>query len=362
LLSGVVHMPKTEKLLAGVPRSTVDWLLAEENPAVAVLSRRTLLGERDDADTKALWARRNEYAPVRTILEAQHDDGSWAPPARDYQKYWGSLWQVHFLGEMWADPSDERVRRAAEYAFSRQLPDGSWSANGRETAAIPCLTANVGRAVARLGFAEDERVTKALGWIARLYARQGSLGCGMDASYAMTINGYCHMLAPKLLLFLAEVPRDRWPDGAEELRDAAVGALRDKQVYRCLPTKSREFFELIWTTPPKERLATRERYVAENAPFEYGDKPGWLRFGFPLSYNSDALEALAALAAVGEPMREEYAAAVEVVRKAADREMRWKLRNSFNGKMLADVEVKGEPSRWLTLRGLQVLAWAEAGA
>jgi hypothetical protein len=345
-----------------VPASTLEWLTAEENPAVAVLTRRTLLAEADDAATRALWARRNDYAPVCGILEAQLDDGSWAPPARDYQKYGGSLWQVHFLGELWADPGDERVQRAAGYAFSRQLPDGSWSCNGRKDAAIPCLTANVGRALARLGHAEDERVAAALGWIVQGYRSDGQLGCGMDASYALTLNGYCHMLAPKLLLFLAEVPRDRWPDGAEELRDAAVSALRDKQVYKCLPDKSREFFELVWTTPAKERRAARDRYVAEKAPFEYGDKPGWKRFGFPLSYNSDALEALASLAAIGEKPREEYAAAVELVNKAADREMRWKLRNSFNGKMIADVETKGEPSRWLTLRALQVLRWAEAGA
>ena len=39
--------------------------------------------------------------------------------------------------------------------------------------------------------------------------------------------------------------------------------------------------------------------------------------------------------------------------------MRWKLRNSFNGKMLADVENEGRSrSKWLTLRALQVLDWA----
>jgi hypothetical protein len=118
------------------------------------------------------------------------------------------------------------------------------------------------------------------------------------------------MLTPKWLLFLAEVPRESWPDGAEELRDAAVAALRDKEVYRCLPGKSREFFELVWSAPAAERSGMRDRYVSENAPFEYVDKPGWLRFGFPLSYNSDALEALAALRAVREPPRAEYAAAL----------------------------------------------------
>jgi hypothetical protein len=47
------------------------------------------------------------------------------------------------------------------------------------------------------------------------------------------------------------------------------------------------------------------------------------------------------------------------VKAAADDQMRWTLRNTLNGKMLADVETKGGPSKWLTLRALRVLAWAD---
>jgi hypothetical protein len=169
-----------------------------------------------------------------------------------------------------------------------------------------------------------------------------------------TLNGYCHMVAPKILLFLAEVPHDAWPDGAEGLRDACIDALRDKEIFRSLPVRYKEFAEAARV--PKAKMAeTRERFLAEHAPLEYREKPGWLRLGFPLSYNSDALESLRALAAVGEPRRAEYEPALEVVRDAADDSMRWTMRTSFNGKMLADVEEKGEPSRWLTLCALGVL-------
>jgi hypothetical protein len=54
----------------------------------------------------------------------------------------------------------------------------------------------------------------------------------------------------------------------------------------------------------------------------------------------------------------EYRAAIDLVKSTADEHMRWTLKNTFNGKMLADVEVKGRPSKWLTLRALQVLDWA----
>jgi hypothetical protein len=342
-------------ILSRVPDSTLEWLLEPENPAVAVLARRILLGEPDDPAAESLWARRNEYAPVAAVLAAQREDGSWDTPARDYQKYGGSLWQVQFLGELWADGDDPRVRSAARYAFSRQLPDGSWSAtNMRPAGSIPCLTANVARALARLGYARDERVARAIAQIAGAQRDAGPLVCppgGADT----TLNGYCHMLAPKLLLLLGEVPRESWPDGAEQVRDSSVAALRAKQVFRCLPKGSREFSDLVFSAKAAERAVIRERYLTEHPSLDYGDKPGWLRFGHPLSYNSDVLEALAALAGAGETRRPEYEPAIAAVEAAADPRMRWPLRNTLNGKMLADVEVKGQPSKWLTLRALHVL-------
>jgi hypothetical protein len=162
--------------------------------------------------------------------------------------------------------------------------------------------------------------------------------------------------APKLLLLLGEVPPDLWPRGAAEMRDECVRVLRDRAIFRCLPAGSREFQDLAFKTKTDEaRAAIRERFVAEHGPLEWGDKPGWLRFGFPLSYNSDVLEALVALMGVGEPLRPEYEPALEAVRAAADPGMRWILRNSLNGKMIADVEKKGQPSKWLTLRALRAL-------
>lgn len=345
-----------------IPESTIAWLREDDVPAVSVLASRLLgVPEPDGA-----WGRRNEYGPVARILEAQHDDGSWDVPQRDYQKYRGSLWQLVFLGELWADGADERVRRGAEYAFSRQLSDGAWSCNGKPAAAIPCLTANVGRSIARLGYCRDERVVRALEFCVRQLHEAGVLDCGSIYSSKLsgpkgggarvyTLNGYCHMLAPKTLLFLAEVPRELWPNGAEELRDECVRVLRDKQVFRSLPAEYREFQDLAYSAKAPERPALRERFLAEHGAPHYGDKPGWLRFGFPLSYNSDALEALLALAAHGEAPLPEYGPALDAVEAAADADMHWAMRSSLNGKMIADVERKGAPSKWVTLRALTAL-------
>ena len=85
------------KVIPTVPPVTLGWLLEPESPAVAVLTRRTLLGEPD----------------------------SWDVPSQDYRKHGGSLWQIVCLGEMYASGGCHRVQRGAAYAFSRQLPGGA---------------------------------------------------------------------------------------------------------------------------------------------------------------------------------------------------------------------------------------------
>src|SRR5450759_4914906 len=146
------------------------------------------------------------------------EDGSWDTPARDYQKYGGSLWQIVILGELYASGHCHRIQRAADYAFSRQLDDGSWSAtNRRASGSIPCLTANVARGLARMGWSRDERVVAAVANVAGIVRDHGVVACPAGGTDT-TLNGYCHMLAPKLLLLLGEVPRDLWPDGAVEMR------------------------------------------------------------------------------------------------------------------------------------------------
>jgi hypothetical protein len=347
----------TARIASEVPAETIDWLLEPDNPAVAVLTRRGLLGEADDAATAALWERRNDYAPVAAILAAQLDNGSWTTPGQDYKKYQGSLWQVHLLGELHASGDDPRVQKAAEYAFSRQLPDGSWSAtNARPEGSIACLTSNVGRALARMGWARDERLLAAVASIVDLFRELGIVDCRSGREYQL--NGYCHMLTVKELLFLGEVPQELWPAGADALRDECIAKLRDKAIFRAVPAEAREFNDAIWSLKSSERTGLRERFLAEHPELHYKEKAGWLRFGFPLSYNSDALEALWALVRVGEKPQPEYEPALDLVRKTADKQMRWALKNTFNGKMLADVEAKGQPSKWLTLRALQVLEWA----
>ena len=83
-------------------------------------------------------------------------------------------------------------------------------------------------------------------------------------------------------------------------------------------------------------------------------RPGWLKLGFPLMYQTDILELLEIFAElkVRDPRMRD---ALEIIKTKQMTDGTWKLENSNNGKMLVNIEKKGLPSKWITLKALKVL-------
>jgi hypothetical protein len=81
-------------------------------------------------------------------------------------------------------------------------------------------------------------------------------------------------------------------------------------------------------------------------------KPGWLKFGFPLMYQTDALEILDILTGLGiHDSRMDDA--IGILLKKQDETGRWKMENVYE--LLVPIEEKGAASKWLTLRAMRVL-------
>jgi len=135
--------------------------------------------------------------------------------------------------------------------------------------------------------------------------------------------------------------------------------------------------------PPERRSPAVQRTIADGTEFllrhhvhkrshdlARDSKPGWKRFGFPRMYQTDVLEILRVFATLGaadpcspsagqrpdspllDPRAQE---ALDLVESRRDAQGRWKLQDTMNGKFVVDIETKGEPSRWVTLRALTVL-------
>jgi hypothetical protein len=91
-------------------------------------------------------------------------------------------------------------------------------------------------------------------------------------------------------------------------------------------------------------------------------KPVFLRFAFPPRWHYDVLRALDYFQAVDAPRDPRLADAIGIVEGSRGEDGRWSLQQSYPGKTYFELERKGAPSRWNTLRALRVLKWWGAGS
>jgi hypothetical protein len=181
----------------------------------------------------------------------------------------------------------------------------------------------------RLGYLEDSRLQKGIDWITT-YQRfddrtdKPPKGWPYDITLGCWGRHTCSMGAIKALKALAEIPEQaRSPEVKETLIQGA-GYFLQHHVYK--------------------RSHNLEKVC----------KPGWLKFGFPLMYNTDALEVLGILTKLGykdKRMQE----AVDLVISKQDEQGRWMLEYTYNGRFQVNIERKGKPSKWVTLNALRAL-------
>jgi hypothetical protein len=120
--------------------------------------------------------------------------------------------------------------------------------------------------------------------------------------------------------------------------------------------------------PLDQRTPVLQRAIEAGAEFLLSSDPAvadypytervsstWFKFGFPLSYWSDVLETTTVLVELGYGDDPRLANALQLILSKQDAQGRWKLENTLNGKMWADIEEKGKPSKWVTLRALRIL-------
>lgn len=332
----------------------LDWLLEEEAPAVALQARTHLLDESPRTRACAALRRRlDDYPPVARMLERVDE----AIAVGDYQKYRGAYWTLLFLAEMHADPRDPRARRLARHVLGTQLPSGGFAPRGDSGWEIVCLTANVLRSLVHFGLGRDPGVVRGYRRLAERIGACGGVPCRIIDELSLLTT--CKMTLPQTLRAATVAPAGVPRRAVAELRRVLVRRMLEVRLHRYVRPDARRFYqEVVPGRPAGTKVAELKARYLEAHPereLELVPKPGWLRFGFPLSYNPDLLEALLALAEAGVPHEPALDEALDHVEARRGKDGRWRLDRSLNGKMLARVERKGAPSRWLTLRALRVL-------
>lgn len=321
-----------------INEKTIQWLLEENNPSVRYFAMRELQLLSDEHPDLVKARERILGAEfVRDILNKQNEDGSWGVAEKFYtMKYQGTAWQLLILAELGVVAND-RIKQACELLFKMsQSSDGGFSVEygkksgaGLHSKVIPCLTGNMTWTLIRLGYLEDERVESAIDWIVRNQRADDGNKPGLpDWEYEKHVACFskhtCFMGIVKSLKALSEIPSEH----------------RSEAVQR----KIEELVEFILI----HYIFKKSHDLAKDS------KPGWKKFGFPLMYQTDILEILMILSKldIRDDRMEE---AISLLKKKQVSSEHWMLENTFNGKMIVDIEKKGEPSKWITLRALQVL-------
>jgi hypothetical protein len=320
----------------------IDWLLEtdEANPGVRYFALRDLLGLPEaDAEVRAARNAIMRNGPVPRILDAQEPMGEWVKPGSGYSpKYRSTTWSVLFLAELGADQDEPRVRKGCQYLLEHSLASsGAFSAYQKlfPSGAVHCLNGNLLFALQRLGFGDDPRVQAAIEWLARAttgeppiqYYASGTAGPGFACG--VNLGKPCGWGANKTIRGLLQIPLEKRTPLVERALEAGANFLLSRD-------------PAVADYPYTERVSST-----------------WFKLGFPLSYWSDVLETVANLVALGYGNDPRLARALEWIAAKQDDQGRWKLENSLNGKMWVDIEAKGRPSKWVTLRAIRV--FKEAG-
>lgn len=326
-------------------RGVLDWLLEKGDPGVRFFALRDLMGApTDDPELRAARRATVRVSPVKEILAAQEKGGYWVKSGAGYgPKYKGTVWQVIFLGQFAADGEDRRVRAGVEYVLDHsRSAQGGFSANALASGMVHCLQGNLGAAILELGWGEDARLNQALDWLARSITGEGIAPAEEKSApvrYFRSGNsapGFCC--------------------SANNQLPCAWGAIPALDALSRVPPRSR--------TPVMRRairvgvdfLLGRDPSIADY-PMGWSKTPSrsWFQFGYPMGYVTDALRNAEVLVALGHGKDRRLKRLGELILSKRKADGRWHLEYSYHGKTWFELERKGQPSKWVTLRALRAL-------
>jgi hypothetical protein len=240
-----------------------------------------------------------------------------------------------FLAALGTPLTGELERACTHVLDHSRLLDGRFSAKQNEQGAVACLSGNLLRAMSQMGFIDDrldessEAMAKAV-LRDEFRCRYNAPGAGPGAWPARMSDGLpCAWGAIKVLGALAEVPL---PRRSTTMRDAIEASAA---------------------------LLLAHDLVRGDYPTSTEPSPLWQRFGFPLGYTSDLLEALEVLGQLGAERTPQITRALHVVRGKMGPLGRWSLEYTPENTWASFGEL-GQDNKWVTLRALAVFKLWEA--
>jgi hypothetical protein len=340
-----------KRILKGSP---IEWLLEVANPSVRYFTLREILDKADDEpqvlETKKTIA---DSFLARKILQKQRPEGYWEDFNSPYHpKYKSSYWTLMLISQLGMDRNDERIRKACEFIFDLQQPDGAFSSytpeRGREQherarkkgKKLPslhefedslkheheysCLTGNVAAALIRLGYGDDTRVKKALEWLVKVQNKDGGWLCPYWRAHVRDKHGcFFGTICPMEAFSVADT------------------TLLTNQMKKTIENGA-------------EFLLMHRLYEADHHGYR-PIKKQWLTLSFPLFLGYSILRGLDVITRLGYAKDERLSDALDVLLQKRQHNGTWIVENSHTGRMQANLEPVAKPSKWVTLVALRIL-------
>jgi hypothetical protein len=319
-------------------RATIEWLLERDEPSIRYLTLTQLLGNREsDSEVREAKRRVGRSGWAAEIL-SRRDPAGWWVRDRGWMepRFLSTHWNMLALADLGASREIPEVSRSAEYWMGKSPLEGGGIGGFGKGKGHHCYTANMARALIRLGYEDDPRVRKTLEWIVATAHPKGGWTCRFSTGGP----------APSRTL-------DAWE---------GLGA------FAAYPHSK-------WTASMQTCVDRGAEYYLEHELHLQGQRyDPWYRFHWPTHYYYDLLVGLDCLTALGYGHDRRLGFALDLVRKKQRRDGRWALdavQPDYDEESAAWIaehpekrptpltfEPAGAPSKMITLRALLVLSRA----
>ncbi len=301
---------------------TLDWLLESSNPVVRFHTATKLLEKSEEPLEISVdpW--------VRYIFKGQKKHTYWESKSTCYDpKYGATVWRLLVLADLGVTRDDPRIRNAIDLFLKlHQRRYGGFSCTSQTSGTShACLTGNMGRALLRFGYSDDERTWQAIEWLLGMQLPDGGWNCFMDQNPShSSFNSTWEPLST-----LLDLPTKRRTRRIEDAIDQATNFLLRHRIYRSCKTGA---------------------VINKN----------WLKLFYPPHYHYNFLTGLGLLAkngVRGQIMHD----SIELLLSKLAPDGRWSSEVTFTGTrnrrggLPLQLEPVGVPSKWLTLQSLLTL-------
>jgi hypothetical protein len=300
--------------------AVLEWLL-DSDPSI----RWQVMRDLTDTPTDVVAAERSRVASEgwgKALLDQQRADGQWGDGIAT-PFWWTNMYTLVFLRDLGLDPTSERARMAIDRVRANVDWGPEWGHSPFfEGEVEPCINGRVVALGAYFGERSDRLVDRLMGE----QLADGGWNCEAERGSVRSSFHTTICVLEGLLAFEQAFGATPAITGA---RMRAHDYLLERRLLR--------------------RLSTGEVI-----------KPSWTRFAFPALWHYDALRALDYLRGADAPADARIEEAIASVLDRRQGDGRWLLDVRHRDTLYEDFSGPvGAPNRWITLRALRVLDWAQ---